>query len=35
MGDFLRIVNVEWSEKEFYEYFREIGIIISSSFDNL
>ena len=32
MDEFLRIVNIEWSEEEFYEYFREIGLLISSSF---
>jgi hypothetical protein len=32
MEDFIRIVNIEWQEEEFYEYFREIGILISSSF---
>jgi len=25
MCDFLEIVNVDWNEKDFYEYFREIG----------
>ena len=30
--DFLRIVDIEWQEEEFYKYFREIGILISTSF---
>ena len=32
MSDFLRIVNIEWNEEEFYDYFRELGLIISLSF---
>jgi len=31
MEDFLRIVDIEWSEEEYYEYFREIGILINNS----
>jgi hypothetical protein len=31
MEDFLRIVDIEWSEEEYYGYFREIGILINNS----
>jgi hypothetical protein len=31
MEDFLRIVDIEWSEEEYYGYFREVGILINNS----
>ena len=35
MIDFLRIVNIEWTEEEFYDYFRELGLIITLSYSKL
>ena len=32
MGDFLQIIDVEWDEKDFYSYFREIGKKIREKF---
>jgi hypothetical protein len=31
MEDFLKIVNIEWSEEDYYAYFREIGRMIVSN----
>jgi len=31
--DFCHILNIDWSEEDFYDYFKQIGIIISNSFN--
>ena len=33
MSDFLHIVNIDWSEDDFYSYFREIGTKIRNHFE--
>lgn len=33
MSDFLEVINVVWSEDDFYAYFREIGTKIRNHFD--
>jgi hypothetical protein len=33
MGDFLKIINIEWNESDYYSYFRELGSIIKTYFE--
>jgi hypothetical protein len=33
MGEFLEIIDIVWTEKDFYSYFREIGTKIRMRFE--